>query len=464
MNKSILRKGMLLGLASSTALVMAGQAHAAAFYLQEQSVKGAGRAFSGEVSEQGAQQMWWNPAAVGGIDSIQSYFGLSAILPHGNSTNVNTTVTRPGLPLGAITGIPQLGNIAGSTTAVGGVQNAHNPIHNGYLPNGGFGIPLGDKLAVGFTVTSPYSFTTRYSPDSWARYSADKSRLRTLDFQPVVAFTPIKGLSVGAGPNIEYLRATLSNYLPDPLPAIPLFNPAGSDGHQYLKGTAWDVGYSVGVQYHNQLIDLGVSYKSKITHKIKGHLIIDGLTDPLLIAEGANQRVDGAHAQFTTPWQIDFGGRLHVTPQLTLNAQVVRFGWNKFDAIQLSQLGSNPDQAIPENYRNTWSYSGGVDFSVTPTWTLRGGVQRDLTPIIDGFRDPRVPDGNRWNFAGGTSVALGHHFTVDAAVNYIKIKSEAINATTVAYAGTPVQTIIHDNGVLQNGNAVVLSLGGRVSF
>ncbi|HLZ79355.1 MAG TPA: outer membrane protein transport protein [Sphingomonas sp.] len=463
MNKAILRKGALLAFAGSSALVMATQANAAAFYLQEQSVKAEGRAFSGEVSERGAQQMWWNPASIGGIDTIQNYFGLSAILPHGDSTNVNSTVSRPGIPLGALTGLP-LPNIGASTTPVGGVQNRHNPIHNGYVPNGGIGIPLGDKLAVGFTITSPYSFTTKYDADSWARYGADKSRLRTLDFQPVVAFSPTKSISIGAGPNIEYIRATLSNYLPDPLPAIPLFNPVQNDGHQYLKGTAWDVGYSVGVQYHNHLVDLGVSYKSKITHKVKGHLIVDGITDPLLVAQGANQRIDNAHAEFTTPWQLIFGGRVHVTPQLTVNGQVSRFGWNKFDAIRLSNLGPNPDQAVPENYRNTWSYAAGFDYLVSQKWTVRGGVQRDLTPIIDGFRDARVPDGNRWNFAAGTSYALTSHFTMDAAANYLKIKSERISATSVAYFGTPVQTIIHEDGLLHNAHAVILSVGGSVTF
>ena len=462
MNKAILRKGALLAFAGSSALVMATQANAAAFYLQEQSVKAEGRAFSGEVSERGAQQMWWNPASVGGIDTIQNYFGLSVILPHGDSTNVNSTVSRPGFPLSAVN--PLLPNIAPSTSPVGGVQNAHNPIHDGYVPNGGIGIPLGDKLAFGFTVTSPYSFTTKYEADSWARYSADKSRLRTIDFQPVLAFSPTKSISIGAGPNIEYIRATLSNYLPDPLPAIPLFNPVQNDGHQYLKGTAWDVGYSVGVQYHNSLIDLGLSYKSKITHKVKGHLIVDGLTDPLLVAAGANQRVDGAHAQFTTPWQLIFGGRVHVTPQLTLNGQVSRFGWNKFDAIQLSNLGPNPDQAVPENYRNTWSYAAGFDYLVSQKWTVRGGVQRDLTPIQNGFRDARVPDGNRWNFAAGSSYALTRHFTVDAAANYIKIKSERISAVSAAYVGTPLQTIITTDGLLHNAHAVVLSLGGSVTF
>ena len=197
---------------------------------------------------------------------------------------------------------------------------------------------------------------------------------------------------------------------------------------------------------------------------MKGHLIVDGITDPLLVAQGANQRIDDAHAQFTTPWQLIFGGRVHVTPQLTVNGQVSRFGWSKFDTIDLSNLGANPDQSVLENYRNTWSYAAGFDYLVSPKWTVRGGIQRDLTPIQDGYRDARVPDGSRWNFAAGTSYALTSHFTVDAAANYIKIQSEKISATTVAYAGTAVQTTINQDGLLHNAHAVVLALGGSVSF
>src|ERR1700748_583266 len=96
MSKGAARKGTLIAASAASALAIAGQAHASAFYLQEQSVKATGRAFSGGVSEQGAQQQWWNPAAVGGITSIESYFGIDAIIPRADSSNVNTVVQRPG--------------------------------------------------------------------------------------------------------------------------------------------------------------------------------------------------------------------------------------------------------------------------------------------------------------------------------------------------------------------------------
>ena len=54
--------------------------------------------------------------------------------------------------------------------------------------------------------------------------------------------------------------------------------------------------------------------------------------------------------------------------KLTLNAQVIRYGWDKFDAIR---LGAPVNQAIPENYRTSWSYAGGVDYAASPTVNLR---------------------------------------------------------------------------------------------
>ncbi len=438
--------------ASLVALVVAaggiaGQAHAAAFYLQEQSTKAIGRAFSGEVSERGAQQQWWNPAAIGGISSIQNYFGITAILPHANATDAGTLVQGPAL-------------LGGSTVAAGGDPNQHNPVNNGFLPNGGFAVPLGDKFAFGFTVTSPYSFTTNYDKDSWARYGADKTRLRTFDLQPSLAWAPNEHISFGAGPNIEYVRATLSNYLPDPL--APTVNP---DGHQYLKGKGWDVGYSLGFQYHDDKVDLGMSYKSAIKHTLKGHLIIDGF-DPTVdaLAGIINQRVDGAKASFTTPWQVNLGMRYHVTPALTVNGQITRFGWDKFDAIQLSDLPVLlGDQAIQEKYHNTFSYALGLDYKVSPKLTLRTGVQRDLSPISAGNRDPRVPDGNRWNFAGGGSYEMSQFMGIDFAASYDKIKSEPIDKTETLLAAPLTETLLND-GYLHNGRAIVLSLGGHLNF
>jgi long-chain fatty acid transport protein len=423
---------------AATVAVVAGgiatSADAAAFYLQEQSVRGAGRAFSGEGADQGAASLWWNPASIGGMSGGDVALGVSAILPRGDVHNNGTLIVRPGQ----------------APAPVGGNPDAHNPINNGVLPSGAIAYALTPRLSVGLAVTSPFSFTTNYAADSWARYTADKTRLRTIDLQPSIAFAITPEFSIGGGVNAEHASATLSNYLPNLTAAAP-------DGHQTLKGDGWDWGWSVGTQFHSGPVSIGLSYKSSVKHKLDGSVTTEGLLGPLA---GQNSSIN-TDAKFRTPWQAVAGVRFKATDKLTLNGQIVRFGWKKFDAIQ---LGAPLNVAIPEAYGNTWSYAGGLDYAISPTWTWRAGIQRDESPTRDTHRDARVPDSNRWNFATGTSFNLTKGLGLDAAVNYIKFKDASIDRLTAAYAGSAAQTPIVVNGTLRDAHALVFSVGAHLKF
>ncbi|QIG80041.1 OmpP1/FadL family transporter [Stakelama tenebrarum] len=427
---------LLLAVASPLALAAtAGAANAQAFYLQEQSAKGAGRAFSGEAADQGADSLWWNPAASAGLDRAEATASASAILPKGEVVDNGTVIVRPGQP----------------PAPVGGVGYSTNPIENGLLPAGSVAVPLTDRLSVGLTVASPFSFTTDYNDDSWARYSADKTRLRTYDIQPSVAYAPTDWLRVGAALNIEYAEATLSNKLPNLSPALP-------DGQQTLEGDGWDFGWTVGAQLHGGPVTVGLSYKSAIEHTLDGSVTIDGLVGPLA---GQNMQLDGVEAVYSTPWQAIGAIRFAASDKVTLNAQVIRYGWSEFDAIR---LGAPLSSAIPERYEDSWSFAGGIDWQVDPSLTLRTGVQFAETPTQDTERDARVPDSDRLNIGAGASLQVSDSFSVDAAANYIMFEDAPIDRVTAAYAGTTAQTPILTDGELRDASAVVLTLGGRFRF
>ena len=426
-------------LLAATVSVLAGgiatSANAAAFYLQEQSVRGAGRAFSGEVADQGAASLWWNPASIGGMTGGDAAVGVSEIMPRGDVHNKGTLIVRPGQ----------------APAPVGGDADSYNPINNGTLPSGQIAYGITHQLAFGLSVSAPYSFTTNYDSTSWVRYTADKTHLQTVDIQPSLAFAITPEISIGAGVNAEHVKASLSNFLPNLSPLLP-------DGHQTLKGNGWDWGWTVGAQFHaGSAVTFGLSYKSSVKHKLDGNVITAGLLGPIA---GQNGTIPTT-AEFRTPWQAMIGLRAKVTPALTLNAEINRFGWSKFDTIK---LGAPLNVAIPENYGNSWSYAGGLDYAVSPGVTLRAGIQRDESPTRDSHRDARVPDSNRWNFAAGGSFDLTKSVGIDAAVNYIKFKDASIDRTTAAYAGSPVQTPILVNGTLQNAHALVLSIGAHVKF
>ena len=431
---SLRLKASLLASAIIGAFGFATVAHAQAFYLQEQSARGAGRAFSGEVADTGPQSLWWNPASIAGMERGEAAINASVIRPKGDVVNNGTVIRRPG----------------GQFAPVGGDQLAKDPIDNGILPSGQIAIPFG-PVAIGMAVTSPYSFTTDYDSTSWTRYSATRTKLLTFDIQPSIAVALTDWLRVGGGANIEHVYASLGNNLPNLSSALP-------DGRQKLEGDGWDLGWTAGFQMHNDWATVGVSYKSRIEHTLKGNLLVEGLQGPLA---AQNRNIDGVEASFYTPAQVIVGARIRATPALTLNAQAVRFNWSKFDAIR---LGAPLNTALPENYHDSYTLAGGLDYAVSPKLTLRAGVQHGTTPTTTGLRDARVPDGNRWNYGAGGTFQLTPKIGIDLAANYVKIDDVPIDRLTAAYAGTPVQTPVVTNGFLRDASALIISAGAHIGF
>ena len=422
-------------IAFAAAVAVASPAFAGGFFVQEQSVRGLGRAFSGEAADTGAASLWWNPAAIAGTTTRELSFGAAYINPKGSVNDTGSVIVRPGQ----------------APAGMGGDAAADGPIKNGVLPNVAFAMPLTDRLAFGVSVTSPFSFETNYATDSWARYNATKTRLTTVDIQPTLAFKVNDWLDLGLGLNAEYTKATLGNQMPNLSAALP-------DGSLLLEGDGWDTGFSAGARAHTGNLVFGLSYKSAVKHQLDGTVNITGLLGPLATA---NLSQGGVRATFSTPSQLILGVSAQATPQLALHAQVVQFGWSKFDDIT---LGAPLNEAMPEDYRDTTSVAVGLDYAINRQWTVRAGVQTDPTPTRDDHRDARVPDSDRVDYAIGTSWQVTPTFALDAAYTYVAFDKSRLNYTTAAYYGTAAQTNMVINGAMDDAKANVLIVGGRLSF
>jgi long-chain fatty acid transport protein len=425
---------LLFGTGLAAMLTAAGPARAAGFYLQEQSVRGWGRANSGEAADQGPASLWWNPAAIGEGESGLSV-GATAIFPSGRLRDSGTSIRRPGQ----------------APAPVGGLSELGDPIQRGVAPAAAAALSLGHRLALGVAVTSPFSYTSDYDPAGWQRYSALRTRLLTADIQPSLAWSPVAGLSLGAGLNIDYADALLTNALPNLAPGLP-------DGRLRLEGKGWDLGWSAGAQWRGPRgLSLGIAYKSAITHRLDGNVEISGLLGPL-----AGSNVDTATtARFTTPWQLVVGARVPVGAGLTLDAQAVRFGWSRFESIK---VGAPLNSVTVENYRDTWSVAFGVDARASARLTVRAGIQIDPTPTRDATRDPRVPDGDRADFNMGASLKVGRTLTLDAAAGYTHVAPGPIARDEHFYAGTPAATDVLGDGRQLRQHALVFAMGGRLGF
>lgn len=409
---------------------------AGGFYAQEQSVKGAGRAFSGEAADIGADSLWWNPAAIA-RGGREFYLGV-----HGRSLSTlveddGSTITRPIPPNGL-------------TTPVGGRSRISDPSEDALIPNGAFALPVGDRFAFGVSVNRPFLLETEYGENAWTRYDTIRNRIDTTNIQTTGAVRVNDWLDLGIGVDAQYTDAALISAMPNLSPLLP-------DARMELTGDGWNYGFTIGGQAHLSRLSLGASYRSAMDHELRGRIVVSGLLDPL---SSANFQA-AAETVFTTPSIAVVGVRWRMTPQLTIDAQVQRFGWSEYDTIRVSVGGAT--ESIRQDYEDTTSAALGLDYAVNPRLTLRGGVQHDPTPTPDHLREPGVGDSDRWIYGLGASARLRGSLTMDAALGYTDFEGARFVEDAVFYGGTPARTDARLRGKF-SGDAVTASVGLRLRF
>jgi long-chain fatty acid transport protein len=428
---------LVLAAASGAAIsiAMAGQASAAAFYLQEQSVKGLGRAYSGESADVGAESLWWNPAAIAEIQGGEVYGGLNGVFSNSSVSDAGSTIQRPLQP----------------ATSVGGASTARDPLKAGVVPNFDAAWRMNEHWAIGLAVSAPFDFVTKYDASSFARYDALTSKLVDLDLQPTLAMHVNRYLDLGVGFDAQYAKSTLSA-------ALPNLSPLLADGYNSLQGDGWNYGWTAGAQIHpDDRLSIGLSYRSRIDHKLTGTVAVEGLQGPLAGENG----VAPASATFTTPWVAVLGARYRLDDHWTLDGQLQRVGWSEFRAITVN--AATGLTVIPEAYHDTTTGAVGVDYIVNPKWTLRGGIAYDPTPTPDSGRSARIPDGNRWLFTVGTTVSPTPRLEFDEALGYVSLQRDHLSSNATAYAGTPVVTPIAYSAQI-SGEAFIVSSGLKFKF
>jgi long-chain fatty acid transport protein len=411
-------------------------ASAGGFYVQEQSKRGAGRAFSGEAAETGADALWWNPASIA-RSGREAVVGVTARDFRTFVEDDGSTITRP---------IPP----AGLTTPVGGRSRIEGGSRDDFLPMGAFATPVGDRFAAGVSVNRPFMLETEYGEDAWTRYDTVRNRIETTNIQATAAMQVTERLDIGIGVDAQYTDAALILASPNLSPLLP-------DGETLLEGDGWNYGYVVGAQLHLERFSLGASYRSAMKHELRGRIRLSGLTAPL---DGANFQ-SMAETVFSTPDIAVIGVRWRVSPDLTLNAQIQHFGWSEYDAIRID-MDAGKD-TIAQNFKDVTTLALGADYAVNRRLTLRAGVQDDPTPTPDDLREPGVADSDRRLYTAGASLRVRPKLTVDAALGYTDFSGARIHEDSVNYPGTPAATLTRMRGKF-GGETRSASVGVRLSF
>jgi len=454
----------------------AGQSFGSAFALAEQNSMGLGNAYAGAAATaEDANTIWHNPAGLARLNFTQAEAAINVIVPSAKFQNANSQAAAL-QPLGGT------GGDAGSAA---------------FVPNLYGSMAINDKIHVGIGINVPFGLKTDYD-DGWlGRYQALKSEIKTINVNPALSWKVTDQFWLGAGANYQHFEATLTNNVNysgalaqgyaaaagagqiTPGQAAALSGAtAGLDTFAKVTGddAAW--GWNVGAMFsfngdaNNDpgAGRIGLAYRSKLKYNVVGSVDLTNptvpvLTGPLaplnpvvaLVSSTINQTRlfdGGVSLDLKMPDSASLSYYQKLDPKWDFLADVSWTGWSTIKEIRIKRSDGSTLSVLPENFKDTWRYSAGVNYYYDDKTVLRAGIAYDQSPVNSIDRSPRLPDSDRTWLAIGGRYKYNSALNFDVGAAYIFVKNGSINNS-----GNPPS--IPSNGLINGSydNHVVIVSG-----
>mgnify|MGYP001620151119 CR=1 FL=1 len=394
-------------------------AQAAFFQLAENSPAGLGNAFAGGVAiAEDASTVWYNPAGMSRLPGRQTTAGGHIIMFSAEFNKTSAT----------------LSSTVGGGTISGG--NGGDAGRTGFVPNFYHTHQVGDHLWFGLGVNAPFGLVTDYD-DGWiGRYHADRSQVKTLNINPSAGYRLNDQLSLGAGLNVQRIEAVLTNAVDyGTICAIASVGactaPGALDGNARVEADNTAFGFNLGALWQlGENTRLGLAYRSKISHKLKGSstLVAPNATAAATAAALgiANSAVQ---AYVTLPETISVSLFHQLSGEWSVMGDVTRTRWSRLPELRIDFLDTTQsDSVVTFALKDVNRYSVGAIYSPVGNWSYRMGVALDQSPTPNAeFRSARLPDADRTWFALGASHRYSEAMSVDLSFVHIRVDDTDIN-------------------------------------
>lgn len=413
------------------ALLAAADVFAAGFAVNENSARQLGLAFAGgsAIADDGST-VWSNPAGMYRVGKTLQVTG-SYINPRFDFSNDGSVQNTP---LGDLPLLPMSsGTGGGGTTAI--------------VPTVFYVRPLSDHWFLGIGLNAPFGLTTEYESNWIGRYHAVKSEIVTINLNPSIAYRINSQFSVGAGINVNYMDAELTNAVDFAAVCGSLVNavcPNGSIPGQgqfdgFVRNSADDTsfGFNIGMMWSpSEMTRVGLAYRSEITHSLTGTVdfsepsTLGGFAalGPLGSALGATF-ADGVNSsRVTLPDSASLSLFHQVSEKLALVGDVTWTDWADIPELRITfENPLTPVGVEPLNWHDSWRAAVGLILNLNDRWTMRGGYAYDESPV-PGPADstPRLPDNDRQWLAMGVSHRFGNAITVDLGYAHLFVSDTKI--------------------------------------
>lgn len=293
-----------------------------------------------------------------------------------------------------------------------------------------------DNVKVGLGLTVPFGLATKFDKDWVGRFHSVEAELKTLNINPNVAYKINDMWSVGLGVSFQYADATLEKAVNNRSFAV-----VNTEANSKVTGDDWGAGFNVGLLFEPMKgTRLGLAYRSKITHGLRGEINNTGLVAGAAAANLTNG-VTKVSGDLTTPESIDFSAAHDLNEAWTLLGSVVWTRWNRFNELGFKKRsdGGVVGTIERQGWKNVFMFSLGADWKFAKDWVAHFGVAYDQSPVSDEHRGPRLPGNDRTWLATGLDWSVADWAKVGLSYTYIFVRDAKVNQVNgqSALAGFP---------------------------
>ncbi|MBE6450626.1 MAG: transporter [Alphaproteobacteria bacterium] len=381
----------LLTLTALGTVLLAANANAAGFHLREQSAAAQGNAFAG--------------ATAGAENNSYAYFNAAGLTRQkGTQFNIGGTYIAPKARAENVKYVDNSGNTQRGS-------DVNNIVHAAVAPNMNFSHQLDEKTFLGVSLNVPYGMVTKYDKDWAGSDHGITSKVTSVTVTPMAAYKATDKLSLGAGVQLQYMKAKLTNS-------------ASGFGveHVRLEGDTFDIGYQLGALYEfNDNTRIGLGYRSEVKHKLKGEIeaspsAASGMTGAVVNAL-LNQDIS---AHLTTPAMASIGLFHQLNEKWAVMAEYQRVFWSSFDYLTIMGEDTKSQVSqVKEKWRDTNFFAVGASYQIDNQWKWRLGLAYDQSAVRMKHRTPRIPDSDRLWYSTGLNYQYNDKLSFDLAYTYI---------------------------------------------
>lgn len=292
-------------------------------------------------------------------------------------------------------------------------------------------VKLNDRWWAGFGLNAPFGLETRWPLGTFPALTGEaplptgvkipvspqptQSKLETLDLTPTLSYRVNDRLSLSAGADLYWLKsATLDSSLTS----------LGGDG------TGW--GFNLSALLVLDRWSFGANFHSQATITVTGdYRPVNDILVALYVQTGGLRGLppaQDAELDLTLPWRLQLGLRYEVTPQLAVEFDWTRMGWNSFDRITVESRANGLTLLEDENrWVDANAYRLGLSYQLRPETLLRFGYAYDESAQPDDHFSARVPDSDRQLLSIGLGYQLDKRWRIDAGYTLVLFEDRAFD-------------------------------------